>query len=85
MHESAVTNGSQDRWEGNLVAENFRSQVAVLDGDRVPGPENNLIESACVAAQGHFIGSSAIQVVEHNAWQPPPGQCPEILDVHNSS
>jgi hypothetical protein len=85
MHEPAVADGSQYRWKGNLVTKDFRSQVALFDGNGVPGPENNFVENARVSSQCDFIRGSAFQIVEHHSRKPAARQDSQIFNIHHFS
>ena len=65
VHESAVTDGSQQRGNRKLVSQNSCAQIAFGDGHGMSRPEGDLLECATIFAKSNFVFRSAIQIVEN--------------------
>ena len=51
VHEAAVADGSEQKWQREIEAENAGAQVAMVEGDGVAGAEGDvLIDASCFRA-----------------------------------
>src|SRR5204862_1842944 len=53
-------------------------------GDALTRPERNLMERAAVLAKGHLFFRAAVDVVEHEGREAPPGHPAQVGDVHDA-
>ena len=64
VHEAAVADGSEQKWQREIEAENAGARGAMVEGDGVARAEGDVLIDAGVFAQGDFAFGAAIEVIE---------------------
>jgi hypothetical protein len=67
MHEPAVANGSEQKWEREVEAENASAEVAIGEGDGVARAKRDILIDAAVFAEGDFTFGATVEVVENRS------------------
>jgi hypothetical protein len=81
MHEAAVADGSQQKREGKVLAQDAGAKIARMDCDGVTRAQCDFFEDTTVLAQRDFAFSTAVEVVEDGARQPAARQGAKVRDA----
>ncbi len=84
MHQAAVADGGEQPGEGEIEAEDADAKVALVEGDSVARPKEDVVEGAGIFAQRGFVVSAAVEVIEDGARQTALGEAAKIFDVHDA-
>src|SRR5450432_3003145 len=82
MHETAVSDGRENRWKRQIKAEDARSQINLRDIHGMSWTESNLPENLAIPSQCKFVVRPTIEIVEYNAWQALARKATKVFDIH---
>ena len=74
MHQPAIADGSEQKWESEIEAENPSAQITISDRDRMPRAKGDILIHAAIFAECDFTFGSAIKIVEDSLWHAAPGR-----------
>src|SRR5215467_3621763 len=81
MHEPAVSHRGKNVRQAEIKVQNANAQAARRHRYRMAGTEGYILEGPAVFPQRELAFGPAIQVIEHNSWQAPLGNGPQIGDA----
>ena len=84
MHETAISDGSQQEWKGKVETQHARAQLTIWMGYGVTGPERNVLEYPAVLAERHLAFRPAVEVVENRLRQSSTRHGPKVIDTNDA-
>ena len=72
MHESAVTNGSEQERKSKVKYQNAGGQIAGRNHNSVTRPERQVVKNPAILAECDLAFGAAVEIVEDDFRQAPP-------------
>jgi len=83
MHQAAVTNRRQHDRKSQIESENTRAQIASGHRDSMPRTKCHIFKCAAIFPERELALRAAVEIVKHNARQPPARQRPQVRNAHD--
>jgi hypothetical protein len=84
MHHAAIADRSQNRREGQIVAQHVCAEITFVEGHGVSRAEKDVVKRAGIFPQRGFVLGAAVKVVEDGAWETALSEAAKILDVDDA-
>src|ERR1700687_3227093 len=84
MHQSAVTDGCQNRWKRQVSGKNSSSKITLRNCNCLARSKGEVVENATILAQGEFAFGAAVEIVKDNLGEPALRQIAEVLDIDDA-
>jgi len=82
MHQTAVTDGSEQTREGEVESQDADAEIAFVEGYGVARAKEDVVEGTGIFSESGFVVGASIKVVEDAARKASLGKAAKIFDIH---
>jgi hypothetical protein len=84
MHETAISDGRQQKWKGKVEAQHARAQLTICMSYCVTGTERNVLERPAILPERYLSLGAAVEVVEDGPRQSSTREGPKVIDTNDA-